>query len=131
MKHFSLKEFIDSPTANCLGIDNTPDAAEVDALQALVENVLDPLREQFGKPIYVNSGYRCKALNVAVGGSRNSQHLRGEAADISVGNKEGNANLWRTLKRMRLPVDQAIYEHGGAWIHVSYSQRNRREYFCL
>ena len=62
MKHFKLKEFVDSPTAACLGIDNTPDATAVDALCRLAENVLDPLREALGIPIYVNSGYRSPSI---------------------------------------------------------------------
>ena len=128
MKHFKLKEFVDSPTAACLGIDNTPDATAVDALCRLAENVLDPLREALGIPIYVNSGYRSPRLNAMVGGVKTSQHLTGEAADITTGTRDGNINLWRTLKRLRLPIDQAINEHGYAWIHVSYSSRHRREY---
>ena len=128
MKHFKLKEFVDSPTAACLGIDNTPDAAAVDALRRLAENVLDPLREALGMPIYVNSGYRSPRLNAMVGGVKTSQHLKGEAADITTGTRDGNINLWRTLKRLRLPIDQAINEHGYAWIHVSYSSRHRLEY---
>ena len=93
-----------------------------------MENVLDPLREAFGAPIYVNSGYRCAALNVLVGGVATSQHLRGEAADVTAGSRDANVRLWRLLKRLRLPVDQAINEHDYAWIHISHSRSNRHEF---
>ena len=86
MKHFTLKEFVKSDTARRLGIDNTPSPQVEERLRQLVDYVLDPLREAYGKPIYVNSGYRCPALNRAVGGVAHSQHLTGEAADITGGN---------------------------------------------
>ncbi len=129
MKHFTITELTSSPTATTLGINNTPAADAVAALTALAENVLDPLRDALHMPVYVNSGYRCPALNAAVGGVKGSQHTRGEAADITTGSHDGNVNLWRTLRRLRLPVDQAINEHNYAWIHVSYSPRHRRQYF--
>lgn len=128
MKYFSEKEFVASATARARGIDNTPPAEAVKALERLVENVLDPLREAFGAPIYVNSGYRCSGLNTLVGGVMTSQHLRGEAADITAGCRDANIRLWRLLKSMKLPVDQAINEHNYAWIHVSHSLHNRREF---
>ena len=68
-----------------MGIDNTPPSSAVKALNDLVDNVLDPLREAWGGPIRVNSGYRCPELNRIVGGTPTSQHQRGEAADITVG----------------------------------------------
>lgn len=129
MKHFRIEEFEASPTAKTMGIDNTMPAEARRAVERLVEAVLDPLREEFAMPIYVNSGYRSAALNAAVGGVANSQHLRGEAADITSGTREGNMRLWRLLRKMRLPVDQAINEHNYAWIHVSHrAQHNRGEF---
>ena len=129
MKHFRIEEFEASPTAKTMGIDNTMPAEARRAVERLVEAVLDPLREEFAMPIYVNSGYRSAALNAAVGGVANSQHLRGEAADITSGTREGNMRLWRLLRKMRLPVDQAINEHNYAWIHVSHrTQHNRGEF---
>ena len=129
MKHFRIEEFEASPTAKTMGIDNTIPAEARRAVESLVEAVLDPLREEFAMPIYVNSGYRSAALNAAVGGVANSQHRRGEAADITSGTREGNMRLWRLLRKMRLPVDQAINEHNYAWIHVSYrAQHNRGEF---
>ena len=129
MKHFRIEEFEASPTAKTMGIDNTIPAEARRAVVRLVEAVLDPLREEFAMPIYVNSGYRSAALNAAVGGVANSQHRRGEAADITSGTREGNMRLWRLLRKMRLPVDQAINEHNNAWIHVSHrAQHNRGEF---
>ena len=129
MKHFRIEEFEASPTAKTMGIDNTMPAEARRAVERLVEAVLDPLREEFAMPIYVNSGYRSAALNAAVGGVANSQHLRGEAADITSGTREGNMRLWRLLRKMRLPVDQAINEHNYTWIHVSHRALHNRGEF--
>ena len=82
MKYFTLKELTRSTTATAKGIDNTPTPEVEKNLTLLVENVLDPLREIYGKPITVNSGYRCPELNKAVGGSKTSDHVKGFAADI-------------------------------------------------
>lgn len=82
MKHFTMQELASSATAERKGIDNTPDQKAAAALTVLVANVLDPLRDAWGKPIVVNSGYRCPKLNRAVGGVARSQHTKGEAADI-------------------------------------------------
>lgn len=126
MKHFTLKEFVKSDTARRLGIDNTPSPQVEERLRQLVDYVLDPLREAYGKPIYVNSGYRCPALNRAVGGVAHSQHLTGEAADITGGNCQENRRLYELLRQSQLPVDQVINEHGFTWLHVSYGPRHRR-----
>lgn len=131
MKHFTLHELTRSTTATLQGIDNTPPAEAVHRLELLVEHVLDPLREAWGKPIHVSSGYRCPALNKAVGGAPASQHMRGEAADISVGNPADNRRLYHLLHTLKLPVDQAINEYDFSWIHVSYGPRMRRQYFAI
>lgn len=131
MKHFTINELTRSATAQRLGIDNTPPAEALVHLEALVEHVLDPLREAWGGPIHVNSGYRCRALNKAVGGAAGSQHMRGAAADITVGSRLDNARLYRLLQQLDLPVDQAINERDFAWIHVSYGPRHRCEYLAL
>ena len=129
MKHFTIKELCRSATAERLGIDNTPPRSAVTALHELVDHVLDPLREAWGGPIHVNSGYRCPELNKAVGGTPYSQHQRGEAADITVGSRSGNRRLLALIKRLDLPVDQCIDEKGCRWIHVSHrSSHNRRLY---
>ena len=129
MKYFTIRELTRSTTARRLGIDNTPPASAVTALHELVDKVLDPLREAWGGPIRVNSGYRCPELNKAVGGTPGSQHQRGEAADITVGSRSGNRRLLELIKRLDLPVDQCIDEKGCRWIHVSHRPgRNRKMY---
>ena len=129
MKHFTIKELCRSATAERLGIDNTPPRSAVTALHELVDHVLDPLREAWGGPIHVNSGYRCPELNKAVGGTPYSQHQRGEAADITVGTPARNRRLLALIKRLNLPVDQCIDEKGCRWIHVSHrAGHNRRLY---
>lgn len=131
MKYFTIEELTRSITAQRLGIDNTPPPAAVKNLHRLVEQVLDPLREAWGGPIHVNSGYRCAALNRAVGGAPRSQHMKGEAADITVGSRLDNARLYHLLMQLHLPVDQAINERDFAWIHVSCGPRHRRQYLAL
>ncbi len=129
MRYFTIQELTRSTTARLMGIDNRPPASAVKALHELVDQVLDPLREAWGGPIRVNSGYRCPELNEAVGGTPGSQHQRGEAADITVGSRAANRRLLALIKRLDLPVDQCIDEKGCRWIHVSHRKgRNRRMY---
>ena len=130
MKYFTIQELTASATAKRKGIDNTPDAKAVASLTALVSNVLDPLREAYGKPIVVTSGYRCPKLNRAVGGAARSQHCKGEAADIrTLSNRRWeNRQLYDLIRKLGLPYDQLIDEYDYSWIHVSYNEsRNRRE----
>ena len=131
MKHFTMSELTRSVTASRLGIDNTPPQSAINALTQLVDHVLDPLREAWGQPIYVTSGYRCAALNRAVGGAERSQHMSGEAADVTAGSREDNRRLWQLLQQLRLPVDQVINEHNYRWLHISYGPRHRRHYFSF
>lgn len=131
MKHFTLTELTRSATACRLGIDNTPQQAVVAALTQLVDKVLDPLREAWGAPLYVTSGYRCAALNHAVGGAPNSQHILGQAADVTTGTIDGNRRLWLLLRSLNLPVDQVINERGYSWLHISCGPRNRRHFFSI
>lgn len=130
MKYFTIQELTISNTAQRKGIDNTPDQKAAAALTALVTNVLDPLREAWGKPIVVNSGYRCPKLNRAVGGVVRSQHTKGEAADIrTLSNRRWeNRQLYDLIRKLGLPYDQLIDEYDYSWIHVSYAEgRNRRQ----
>ena len=133
MKHFTMRELVKSPTAQRLGIDNEPTEAVKANLTALVEHILDPLREAWGAPIIVTSGYRSPQLNKAVNGAASSQHLLGQAADIhTVSDRpEENRKLLDLLVKLGLPFDQVINEYPNKkmqpdWIHVSYSTRNRR-----
>lgn len=127
-----MKELAKSSTADKMGIDNTPTSEATVALSNLVTHVLDPLREMYGKPITVNSGYRCPKLNAAVCGAKNSQHMRGEAADITAGSKTENKRLFELI-RDNLPFDQLLNESNYSWVHVSYvsSSKNRKQILSL
>lgn len=128
-KNFTLKELTASRTAKARGIVNEPDAKQLAALQLLVERVLQPLRDGIDKPIKVSSGLRVPALNKAIGGSVTSQHCKGEAADIQMSGKTGNAKLFNYIKE-NLVFDQMIWEFGTQenpdWVHVSYSAKGNR-----
>ena len=105
-KDFSYREFEASATADRKGICNVVTSFEVrDAILSLVENVLQPLRDAWGKPLHINSGYRCRQLNEAVGGVPTSQHVKGEAADIAA---DSPAELARLAVSLGLPFDQMI-----------------------
>ncbi len=133
MKYFSFEEFERSSSAQRLNIDNSiPEDLKAN-VTTLVDAVLDPLREAWGKPITVNSGYRCAALNRAVGGSPSSQHTKGMAADITTGNRADNRRLFQLIVDMKLPYDQLINESGFSWIHVSHRAdgKNRGQILAL
>ena len=131
MKYFTIKELCKSSTATEKGIDNSPNSEIVKNLEQLIDNILDPLRERYGKPINVNSGYRCPELNKAVGGSKTSQHMKGLAADITVGSPKKNKVLFDLIKEMDLPFDQLIDEKKLSWVHVSYSTKPRKQILYL
>ena len=131
MKYFTIKELCKSSTATLKRIDNTPNSEIVNNLEQLVDNILDPLREEYGKPIKVNSGYRCDALNKAVGGSKTSQHTYGLAADITTGSKLRNKQLFILAQQMNLPFDQLIDEKTYSWIHISFSKEPRKQVLHL
>lgn len=129
-KNFTLAELCASATAKARGISNVPTATVTSNLQALATNVLQPLRDAYGKPIVINSGYRCPKLNAAVGGVKNSQHLTGQAADIRCNSPETRKWIFNYIKD-HLTFDQLILEHtssGSYWVHVSYckSGKNRK-----
>lgn len=129
MEFFTLNELIKSKTAEKLGIKNIPQKKEQENLIALVDNILDPLRKAYKKPIIVTSGYRCPQLNKAIGGAKTSQHVGGFAADIrsQEDTKFENKKLFDLILKLKLPFDQLINEHNFDWIHVSYSNRHRRQ----
>jgi hypothetical protein len=124
---FNLIEFTSSETASRRGIDNTPSIAVIENLRLLCENVLQPLRDKYGKSINITSGYRSPKLNKAIGGSSTSSHCFGQAADIQV-DKKDYLKVWEILKT--LPFDQIIFEFGTEsapdWIHVSFVQGKNR-----
>ena len=126
MEYFTIAELTKSDTAIAKGIDNTPTQEVIDNLTKLIEAVLDPLRKWYGKPIYINSGYRCSALNEAVGGAKNSQHTTGMAADIDTHSTEENKKLFDYIKD-NLEYDQLIDEKNLAWVHISYNEGHNRK----
>jgi hypothetical protein len=130
MKYFTLKEMIKSYTASKYKIDNTPDEKAAFCLIRLINHVLDPLREKYGKPIYVSSGYRCPKLNSLVKGSKTSQHLYGQAADIDVGSVFENRKLMKIIIEQD-NFDQLIWEYDGDWVHVSYKDRESNRHQIL
>lgn len=132
MKYFTIAELCKSTTADRLGINNKCNLEHVVNLTALVDNVLDPLRTWYGKPLTVSSGYRCPALNKAVKGSNSSQHMSGQAADIDTGDRQQNKLLFEYIRK-NLPFDQLIDESNFTWVHVSYraDSNNRNQVFKL
>ena len=126
-KNFSLEELVFSITANNHGINNTPNAEVNAALKRLAVEVLQPIRDAWGQPIVVTSGYRCPRLNAAVGGVKNSQHVLGQAADIKAANPADNGKLFACIKKLvqskKINVGQLIWEYGSKttpkWVHVS------------
>ena len=129
MKYFTLKELTKSETAIRHGINNTPDKKSQQNLKKLVEFILDPLREAYGKPIVVTSGYRCDKLNTILGGAKTSQHRLGEAVDIRTleDTPEENKKIFDLIQELNLPFDQLINEYNYDWIHVSHSNENRKQ----
>ncbi len=124
--YFTLTELTASATAERLAIDNTPPRAARTMLTILVEQLLDPIRRRYGSPILVTSGYRCPALNSAVGGVPHSHHIVGCAADIVGGPRstEANRHLFLLIVQMqredRIRFTQLIAEQGYRWLHISY-----------
>lgn len=129
---FTIGELCRSNVAALKGLKNEPNTAVKLNLTKLIDNVLDPLRTAYRKPIYVNSGYRCEELNRLVGGSKNSQHMTGKAADITAGSKEENRKLFELVRKLGLDYDQLIDEKDYSWVHVSYNEDfNRNEILHL
>lgn len=134
-KHFNLEEFTRSATAEKFNIDNTPNEYTVNNLNKLVTNILDPLREAFGSPIKITSGYRSYLLNKMVGGVKNSQHMSGKAADIVPIGKSFDefTNFIKEWLKDK-DFDQCIIESSGKsrWIHISYDEgHNRKKIFSI
>ena len=126
-KHFSIEELCASTTARSHGIKNSPDEESIANMNSLIINLLDPLREMWGKAITVNSGYRSPELNRTVGGAAKSQHMRGEAVDLTTGSRDDNRKLFKLIQESGLDFDQLINEQNYVWIHVSYCRNNRRQ----
>ena len=146
MKYFSIEELTSSATALREGIDNRPNKCAYHLLHVLVDQLLDPIREAWGEPIVVSSGYRCKELNELVGGAKHSHHIIGCAADIIASNRADHRKLFRLIQQMqqegRIRFTQLIWggakgaplattedlssqrsvacDSDGRWLHISY-----------
>ena len=126
--NFTLKELTKSDTATRLGLDNTPDEATIENLKLLCQEVLQPIREHFGKSVTVNSGFRSPESNAAVGGSKTSDHCLGRAADIEIDgipNPELAQWIMDNLDYTQLILE--FYTQGqpnSGWVHVSYDPNN-------
>ena len=134
-KHISYKEGVKSNTATRLGIENKPNEEQLKNMKLLAEKVFEPLREEVGGPIKVNSFFRSPKLNKAIGGSTKSQHCHGQAIDIddTFGYKK-NAEMYYFIKS-ELDFDQMIWEFGTDgnpdWVHVSYVSPEKNRNRCL
>lgn len=128
-RNFSLSELTKSQTALRMGIDNNPTPEGLYNLHLLCDNILQPLREHYGRPVTISSGYRSEDLCVAIGSSRKSQHAKGQAADFEVMGVD-NKEVAEWIRDV-LDFDQLIlefYEDGepnSGWIHCSYAEDNR------
>ena len=122
--HFTIEELYASATANAKGIDNKPGVQQLINLVYLTAYVLEPLRVAMKEPIPISSGYRCQRLNAAVGGVSNSQHMKGQAADLNIGGDRAKGRKWFDYIKNHLPFDQLIWERnartGSEWVHVSF-----------
>ena len=131
MKYFSLAEMTRSDTARRLGIDNTPSDDIKKNLTLFINTVLDPIREDWGSPIIVSSGYRCPELNKAVGGVKTSGHLYGFCADLQVkGDLRKFSNFvieW--MKEHQMKWDQIIWEKSGnvTWLHLCWIGKDGKQ----
>ena len=129
-KNLMLAEVTRSETAKRKGISNMPTPEHIENFKLLAEKVFQPIREHFGKPIILSSGYRSKALNTAVGGALSSQHCTGEAIDIDMdGTTVTNKQIFDFIKD-NLNFDQMIWEFGTDsnpdWVHVSYESTGKQ-----
>ena len=138
-EHISYKEVIRSSTAVRLGIANIPNSEQLENIKLIAEKIFEPLRNFFGKKIYISSFFRCVLLNTKIGGAENSQHcaLKGEAAidlDADVFKGLENFQIFRFIKE-NLKFDKLIWEFGDfnnpAWVHVSYNKDNNRNIILI
>ena len=134
-KHISYKEGVYSTTATRRGIDNDPNAEQLDNMELIAEKIFEPLREWVGGPIKINSFFRCPELNKAIGGSSKSQHCQGQAIDIDdTYGIVANSEMYHYIKE-NLDFDQLIWEFGDDdnpnWVHVSYVSEDNNRRRCL
>ena len=134
-KHISDKEGVYSNTAIRMGINNKPGERELYNMKIIAKQIFEPVRNWVGGPVKINSFFRSEELNTAIGGSKSSQHCKGQAIDIddTFGHKT-NAEMYKFIKD-NLNFDQLIWEFGNeenpAWIHVSYVSEEQNRNRCL
>ena len=127
-KNFTLSEITKSNTAKRLGIENVPDKEHLKNMQVLIRDLIQPIRDAIG-PIRISSGYRNPQLNRAIGGSRKSQHCKGEALDLQFW-KDGqmcNQEIYDWVLKQEIEFDQMINEFDYAWIHISLKEKDNRK----
>ena len=134
MKYFSINELTKSSTADRLGIDNTPSDEIKNNLTLFIEKVLDPIREDWGSPIMVSSGYRCPELNKAVGGAKNSGHQYGYCADLQVKGgmkriRELADFIFEWMKDHHMKFDELLFERSGnvTWLHFCWIGKDEKQ----
>lgn len=128
-RNITLEELTTSQTATRLKINNTPTPEIIENLKVVAAQV-QKVRDHFGKPLIISSGYRSEKLNSAIGGARNSQHTKGEAIDIQSTTGYTNADIFNYIKN-NLDFDQLIWEYGTRkepkWVHISYKKSGNRK----
>lgn len=125
-KHLDLSEVVRSESAKRAGVSNMPTPEHLENFKILAENVFEPIREHFGVPIHISSGYRSKELNAKIGGSLTSQHCSGEAIDLdNDGSSITNKQIFDFIKD-NLDFDQLINEFNYSWVHVSYKAKGKQ-----
>jgi hypothetical protein len=134
-EHISYKEGVYSTTALRRDIDNTPNDEQLKNMETLAEEIFEPLRAYVGGPIKINSFFRSAKLNTAIGGSKTSQHCKGQAMDIDdTFGRMTNAEMYHWIKE-NLDFDQMIWEFGSDdnpnWVHVSYVSPEKNRGICL
>ena len=134
-KHVSYKEGVHSNTALRKGLDNNPNEEQLKCMKEVAENIFEPLRSYVGGPVKINSFFRGEPVNTAIGGSKNSQHMKGQAMDIDdTFGRMTNAEMYHFIKD-HLDFDQMIWEFGDEdnpdWVHVSYVSEEDNRNRCL
>jgi len=123
-KHFTLDELTRSDAATRRGIPNIPTEEEVQNLVTLCNTILEPMRMRLGKPIFITSGYRSPEVNALIGGSKTSQHMKGQAADFHIDGMTPLQVVRWIVDSSRLPYDQVICEYS-EWVHISWAVHPR------
>jgi len=133
-KHISYKEATNSNYAKKHKIENKPNEEQLENMKLIAEKVFEPLREWVGGPIRVNSFFRSEDLNIGIGGSKTSSHLKGQAIDITSMGLKSNLEMFNYIKD-NLEFDQLIWEYGKRnpkWLHVSFnSVKNRKQVLII